>query len=75
MVATVLPLIEQRLQAMREDPAAQAVAIKHAIDVGNQAVVSARDNPQQLSPSTRAPFDQYDDVVDAAGIPGCALGG
>lgn len=75
MVATVLPLIEQRLQAMSADPVSQAVAIKHAIDAGNAAVVSARNNPQQLSPSTRAPFDQYDDLVASAGIPGCAVGG
>ena len=75
MVATVLPLIEKRLQTMKDDPAAHDPAIAHAIDVGNAAVISARDNPQQLSPSTKAPFDEYDSLVSAAGIPDCGLGG
>ena len=75
MVATVLPLIEQRLAAMKADPAAKDPTITQAIDAGNAAVISARDNPQQLSPSTQAPFDQYDSLVTAAGIADCGLGG
>ena len=75
MVSTVLPLIEKRLQAMKDDPAGKDPAIAHAIDVGNAAVISARDNPQQLSPSTQAPFDEYDSLVTAAGISACGLGG
>ena len=75
MVTTVLPLIEQRLAAMKADPAAHDPTITHAIAVGDAAVISARDNPLQLSPSTRAPFDDYDSLVTAAGIAECGLGG
>lgn len=75
MVSTVLPLIEERLQAMSADAAAQDPTIKKAIDAGNAAVISARDNPQQLSPSTQAPFDDYDSLVTAAGISDCGVGG
>ena len=75
MLQTVLPIIEQRLDAMAASPADQNADIKAAVDAGRAAVASARSNPQQLDPATQAPFDQYDDLVTAAGVADCGLGG
>jgi len=75
MVQTVLPIIEHRLDALSATPLAQAVGIKAAIDAGRAAVTSARDNPAQLDPATRAPFDDYDNLMTAAGLADCGVGG
>jgi hypothetical protein len=75
MLQTVLPIIEQRLDALTANPAAQDATIKQAIDAGRAAVASARSDPQQLDPATRAPFDHYDDLMTAVGLPDCRLGG
>jgi hypothetical protein len=75
MLQTVLPLIEQRLDAMTANPAGQNADIKAIIDAGRAAVASARSNPQQLDPATRAPFDHYDDLTTAAGVADCGVGG
>jgi hypothetical protein len=75
MLQTVLPIIEQRLDAMSRTTAAQSSSIAEAVATGRAAVVSAQNNPAQLDPATRAPFDRYDDLVDAAGLRDCAVGG
>jgi len=75
MVQTVLPMIEQRLDALNATPAAHAADVQAAILAGHAAVKSARDNPSQLDPATRAPFDQYDSLMSAAGLASCGVGG
>ena len=75
MVQTVLPIIEQRLDALDAAPAARAPNVKAAIAAGRAAVQSARDNPSQLDPATRAPFDAYDSLMSAAGLATCGVGG
>jgi len=75
MVQTVLPIIEQRLDPLDATPAAKAANLAAAIDAGRTAVKSARDNPSQLDPATRAPFDQYDNLMGAAGLSDCGVGG
>jgi len=74
MVQQVLPIIEQRLDALEATPAAKAAHLATAIDAGRAAVKSARDNPSQLDPATRAPFDQYDSLMSAAGLAVCGVG-
>jgi len=75
MVQQVLPIIEQRLDALSATPDGQAANVKAAIDAGRAAVTSARNNPSQLDPATRAPFDQYDNLMSAAGLSDCGVGG
>jgi hypothetical protein len=76
MLQTVLPIIVDRLDAMgRSTAAAQVPSIAQAVDAGRAAVAAAQKDPAQLEPGTRAPFDRYDDLVAAAGLADCAVGG
>ena len=77
MLSTVLPLIGKRVSAIDDaaEPAADTAKVQAIVDAGNAAIASARRDPTQLSPSSRAPFDHFDDLVTAAGLGRCAVGG
>jgi hypothetical protein len=77
MVDTALPLVEKRLQAIASisAPVADAAKVRAIVDAGHAAIASAKQNPAQLSPETRAPFEHFDDLVTAAGFSQCAVGG
>jgi hypothetical protein len=76
MLTTVIPIIEQRLNALKAltPPASDTSTVSAIISAGQNAVATAKANPQMLSQSTRAPFDHYDDLASAYGV-GCAVGG
>jgi len=77
MVDTVLPLIGQRVKTIETAPApaADTAAVQGIVDAGNAAIASARQDPAQMSPSSRAPFAHFDDLVTAAGLSECTVGG
>ena len=77
MLDVALPIVETRLRGLDALPApaddrAKLSAITHA---GRAAITAAKHSPQLLTPASRAPFDHYDQLVAAFGIPACSVGG
>ncbi|MGH8960835.1 MAG: hypothetical protein ACRDWT_06450 [Jatrophihabitantaceae bacterium] len=77
MVDVVLPIVEHRLHDLGELPAptGDQAAVTSITNTGRAAVDTATHNPHILSPLSRAPFDHFDELAIAYGIPGCAVGG
>ncbi|HVX17425.1 MAG TPA: hypothetical protein VHA73_05275 [Acidimicrobiales bacterium] len=77
MTATVLPIVQQRLDALRGQPvpSGDASTIKAIIDAGTSAIATAKAHPEVMTPGSQAPFDHYDQLAAAYGLGACAVGG
>lgn len=72
-----LPVVATRLRGLAAlpTPAGDRAKLAAIANSGQAAITAAKHNPQILSPGSRAPFDQFDQLIAAYGIPACVVGG
>lgn len=77
MLDVALPIVHTRLRNLDALPVPVADRARFAAIArsGQAAIAAAMHSPQILSPASRAPFDHFDRLVAAYGIPACAVGG
>jgi len=77
MMGTALPIITRQLDgiaALPHAPADDDSSIAAIVKAGREAVAAATQDSTLLMPGSSAPFDTYDRLATAYGIPACNLG-